>query len=62
VLREVDPRGLPYHWLQFERENRQNAPDSETAVIASGRISVTPLHFDRTAEGTFNTLATALGA
>ncbi|CAM2156420.1 5'-nucleotidase SurE 1 [Pararobbsia alpina] len=60
VLREVDPRGLPYHWLQFEREKRENAPDSETTVVASGRISVTPLHFDRTAEGTFDTLAAAL--
>jgi 5'-nucleotidase len=62
VLREVDPRGLPYHCLQFEREMRTNAPDSESVVVASGRISVTPLHFDRTAEGTLQTLATALAS
>ncbi|RKP46212.1 5'/3'-nucleotidase SurE [Pararobbsia silviterrae] len=60
VLREVDPRGIPYHWLQFERERRENAPDSETAVVASGRISVTPLHFDRTAGDTFDALRSAL--
>lgn len=60
VLREVDPRNLPYFWLQFEREKRENAPDSETTVVASGRISVTPLHFDRTADDTFDTLAAAL--
>ena len=38
----------------------RNAPDSETAVVMSGRVSVTPLHFDRTDERTFATLATAL--
>jgi 5'-nucleotidase len=60
VLPEIDPRGLPYHWLRFQRGARPNAPDSETAVVASGRISVTPLHFERTDERTFAALKTAL--
>lgn len=60
VLPQVDPRGLAYHWLRFQRGPRENTPDSETAVVASGRVSVTPLNFDRTDEGTFATLSAAL--
>jgi 5'-nucleotidase len=62
VLPHVDPRGLEYHWLRFQRGPRENAPDSETAVVASGRVSVTPLYFDRTDENTFAKLAATLGA
>jgi 5'-nucleotidase len=61
VLPQVDPRGLEYHWLRFQRGPRNNAPDSETAVVASGCVSVTPLYFDRTDEATFAKLATSLG-
>jgi 5'-nucleotidase len=60
VVPEVDPRGIDYFWLRFQRGPRENAPDSETAVVASKRISVTPLHFDRTALQTFETLQAAL--
>jgi 5'-nucleotidase len=60
VLPQVDPRGLEYHWLRFQRGPRENAPDSETAVVASGRVSVTPLYFDRTDEATLATLNAAL--
>ncbi|MBP0593369.1 5'/3'-nucleotidase SurE [Paraburkholderia sp. LEh10] len=62
VLPQVDPRGLEYHWLRFQRGPRANAPDSETAVVASGRVSVTPLYFDRTDESTFAKLAATLSA
>lgn len=60
VLPQVDPRGLSYHWLRFQRGTRENAPDSETAVVASGRVSVTPLYFDHTGERTLATLNAAL--
>lgn len=60
VVPEVDPRGIDYFWLRFRREPRENAPDSETAVVGSKRVSVTPLHFDRTALRTFETLKAAL--
>jgi 5'-nucleotidase len=62
VLPHVDPRGLEYHWLRFQRGPRENAPDSETAVVASGRVSVTPLYFDRTDEVTFTKLTASLGS
>jgi len=60
VLPQTDPRGLQYHWLSFQRGPRENAADSETAVVASGRVSVTPLHFERTDERTFAALTQAL--
>jgi 5'-nucleotidase len=51
VVARTDPRGLQYHWLRFYREPTQDVGDSEAAVIAAGAISVTPLQFERTAEG-----------
>ncbi|MDE1179294.1 5'/3'-nucleotidase SurE [Paraburkholderia sp.] len=60
VLPEIDPRGLPYHWLRFQRGTRENAPDSETAVVRSGRVSVTPLNFDRTDQQVFAALGARL--
>lgn len=60
VLPQADPRGLPYHWLRFQRSARENTPDSETTVVHSGRVSVTPLHFERTDERTFAILSAAL--
>jgi 5'-nucleotidase len=50
VIARTDPRGFDYHWLKFHREPRQEAADSEAAVIAAGAIAVTPLQFERTAE------------
>jgi 5'-nucleotidase len=60
VLPNVDPRGIDYFWMRFQRGRRENEPDTETAAIASGRISVTPIYFDRTDERTFAVLADAL--
>ena len=60
TLPEVDPRGFEYHWLRFARAPRENAPDSETAVVGSGRVSVTPLQFERTDERTFAALEAGL--
>jgi 5'-nucleotidase len=62
VLPQVDPRGLPYHWLRFQRGPQANADDTETAVVASGRVSVTPLHFERTDERSYARLVDALRA
>lgn len=62
VVPRVDPRGLTYHWLQFHREPVQDAQDSETAVVASGGIAVTPLQFERTNEAAFASLDPGAGA
>ena len=62
VHERTDPRGINYQWLQFRRGPRENAPDTEVAAVMSGRISVTPLRFERTDEESFATLSDALGA
>jgi 5'-nucleotidase len=50
VIERQDPRGLAYHWLTFRRDRTSDDPDpdSEANVVRSGRVSVTPLRFDRT--------------
>ncbi|SDD03051.1 5'/3'-nucleotidase SurE [Paraburkholderia lycopersici] len=62
VVPQIDPRGMDYHWLRFNRGPRENGPDTETAVVNAGRIAVTPLQFERTDEKAFTTLQAALGA
>ncbi len=62
VVARTDPRGFDYHWLTFNRGMRNDAADSEASVIAAGGISVTPLQFERTAEGALAELALALNA
>jgi 5'-nucleotidase len=62
VIPRVDPRGLTYHWLQFQRESVEDAPDSETAVVRAGGISVTPLRFERTNEEALEDLQRRLAA
>lgn len=61
VRAHVDPRAIPYYWLQFGRGPREDAPDSETAVITSGGVSVTPLRFERTDDEALAKLRKALG-
>jgi 5'-nucleotidase len=48
VISGVDPRSLEYHWLKLRRSAREDAPGSETFAISRGRVSVTPLQFERT--------------
>lgn len=61
VVPRTDPRGLVYHWLQFHREAVENAPDTETAVVAAGAVAVTPLRFERTNEDALAHLRNSLG-
>ena len=53
VETRTDPRGYTYHWLQFRRSPRQDTLDSETAAVLAGRVSVTPLRFERTDDAAF---------
>ena len=57
----TDLRGGDYHWLNFRRGPRDNPPDAESVVVAAGRITVTPLRFERTDEAAFAALQRVLG-
>jgi 5'-nucleotidase len=60
VETRVDPRGLSYHWLNFQRSDRQQSPGTDYSAMRAGRIVVTPLRYDRTDEDAFNELAQKL--
>lgn len=62
VRAHVDPRGIPYHWLQFSRALRPDVDDAEAMVVARGAVSVTPLRFERTNDEAAAELAAALAA
>lgn len=61
VTTRTDLRGGDYHWLNFRRGRRANPPDAESTLIADGRISVTPLRFERTDEIGYAMLQNVLG-
>lgn len=46
--RRKDPRGRVYYWLGGDIIDVDNDPDSDIATVESGRISVSPVHFDLT--------------
>jgi 5'-nucleotidase len=61
VTSRADPRGGEYHWLNFRRGPRDNPPDAESVLVGAGRITVTPLRFERTDEAGLAALERALG-
>ncbi|MDR3566590.1 MAG: 5'/3'-nucleotidase SurE [Syntrophobacteraceae bacterium] len=46
--RRIDPRNHVYYWLTNECVFRDKDPDSDSCALASGFISVTPIHHDLT--------------
>lgn len=48
IVSGIDPRSLEFHWLHLRRSAREDTPGSETFAIGHGRVSVTPLQFERT--------------
>jgi len=60
VISGIDPRSLEYHWLRLRRSTREDAAGSETFAIRRGRVSVTPLQFERTNQAILASLQAAL--
>lgn len=58
VEARVDPWGRKYYWLTGSLANEDVPPDSDVAAIRAGRISVTPIHLDLTAEALLEELKT----
>jgi 5'-nucleotidase len=55
-----DTRGMPYYWIGYRRHLGGYAKGSDFAAIANGKISVTPLQFDRSHAATHRSLRAAL--
>lgn len=60
ALPRIDPRGFGYYWVKFRRGGHQPAPDSDTEVLAEGKVVVTPLRCDRTDDDAYLRLQAAL--
>jgi 5'/3'-nucleotidase len=60
VISGIDPRSLEYHWLRLRRSAREDAAGSETFAIRQGRVSVTPLQFERTNQAILASLQAGL--
>ena len=56
-----DGSGFPYFWLKFGRQAGPDVAESDIAALMAGKISVTPLQLDLTAEALRGKLADALG-
>ncbi len=61
VEARADPRGFDYFWLRFRHGRPGTDADSETEVLRSGAVAVTPLRFERTDEAARLRLAETLG-
>ncbi|MEZ5840172.1 MAG: 5'/3'-nucleotidase SurE [Hyphomicrobiales bacterium] len=56
-----DGRGNPYFWIAFKRGPEEPEEGSDLRAVRDGRISVTPLQLDLTAQETRRRLAEAFG-
>ena len=56
----TDPRGLTYYWVGFRRGERDQGPESDIEALNAGRITVTPLRYDRTDEEAYAMLGRSL--
>ena len=48
-VRRADPSEQPYFWYSGEFVNLDEGLDTDVAAVEGGYVSLTPLHFDRTA-------------
>lgn len=52
-----DPRGRPYYWMHEEVPVADAEDGTDYAAVREGKVSITPLRFDHTAEAEMGTLA-----
>ncbi len=46
--RRIDPRGNIYYWLSGETIIDNGSPDTDSAALRQGKITITPIHYDLT--------------
>ena len=49
VDRRLDPRGIPYYWIEEGQDDWEPHDRSDYSAVKNGYVSVTPLHPDLTA-------------
>lgn len=58
VIEGTDPRGFRYYWFGLEMTG-STQPGTDLEAIRDGYVSVTPLHFDLTHDGSMDAVAQA---
>ncbi len=56
----TDPRGFPYYWFGYGREQETPAHRTDLEAVRDGYVSVTPLHLDLTHRPSMAALAAQL--
>jgi 5'-nucleotidase len=49
LLERLDPRGIPYYWIGGPPPSGVSAPGTDFQAVVNGRISITPIQLDLTA-------------
>lgn len=57
VVEGLDPRGYRYYWFGLDTSGAATPEGTDLEAIRDGYISVTPLHFDLTHDGSMASLA-----
>ena len=57
IVRETDPRGLPYYWIGAGPPEWNEDEGSDISAVNRGQASVTPLHLDPTHVESLNHLS-----
>lgn len=50
LVRREDPRGVPYYWFGGQPPTGVATPGTDVWAVQNGRVSVTPIHLELTAE------------
>ncbi|GAA4494373.1 5'/3'-nucleotidase SurE [Gluconacetobacter tumulicola] len=59
ITARTDPRNGAYHWLSLTRSSTTDDEGTETEAVLSGKVSVTPLRFERTDQGVLERMRAA---
>jgi 5'-nucleotidase len=57
IIEKTDPRGESYYWIGGQSSRRSKDAGTDFAAVASGHVSVTPIHLDMTDYETLARLA-----
>lgn len=61
VDRRLDPRGIPYYWIEEGQDDWEPHDRSDYSAVREGYVSVTPLHPDLTAHGVIQEIEGLVG-
>nr|VFJ53725.1 MAG: 5'-nucleotidase /3'-nucleotidase /exopolyphosphatase [Candidatus Kentron sp. DK] len=61
LITTTDPNGAVVHWIGHAGEERDAGPGTDFFALANNKISLTPIHLDRTRHGALSPMADWIG-